>query len=72
MVAFTAPSSDHSYQVICGNGYVGMLSADALGIRACLYTFSHLSISNNKAFAEVCTNHYQRLLEIMLEHKESN
>ena len=68
---YMAPCSDQSYQVICENGYEGKLSADALGITACLYTFSHLSFSSNQVFAEICANHYHWLREYMLEHKEA-
>ena len=69
---YMAPCSDQLYQVICENGYEGKLSADALGITACLYTFSHLSFSSNQAFAEICANHYHWLREYMLEHKEAS
>lgn len=69
---YMAPSSDKLYLVSCDNGYEGKLSADALGITACLYTYSHLSFSNNTAFAEICANHYHWLRAYMLEHKEAN
>lgn len=68
---YMAPSTDSFYQVSCDNGYQGKLSADALGITACLYTFSHLSFSNNTVFAEICANHYHWLRAYMLEHKEA-
>ena len=67
---YMAPCSDSMYQVSCDNGYEGKLSADALGITACLYAYSHLSFSNNAAFAEICANHYHWLREYMLEHAE--
>ena len=69
---YMAPSSDQSYQAICENGYEGTLSADALGITACLYVYSHLSFSSNETFAELCANHYHWLREYMLEHKEAS
>jgi hypothetical protein len=68
---YMAPSSDCFYQVSCDNGYQGKLSADALGITASLYTYSHLSFSNNAAFAEICANHYHWLREFMLVHAEA-
>ena len=68
---YMAPSSDSQYQVSCENGFEGKLSADALGITACLYAYSHLSFSSNAAFAEMCANHYHRLREYMLEHVEA-
>ena len=64
--------TDQSYQVSCDNGYVGKLSADALGITACLYAYSHLSFSSNPAFAEICANHYHWLREYMLQHPEAS
>jgi hypothetical protein len=67
-----APCSDQLYQVSCDNGYEGKLSADALGITACLYAYSHLSFSSNQAFAEICANHYHLLRGYMLEHEEAS
>ena len=69
---YMAPSSDQHYQVSCDNGYEGKLSADAMGITACLYAYSHLSFSGNQAFAEICANHYHWLRAYMLEHKEAS
>src|ERR1035437_5066658 len=36
-------NSKNSFNVTCENGFEGDLSADALGITACLYAYSHLS-----------------------------
>jgi hypothetical protein len=47
------------------------ISADALGVTACLYAYSHLSFSNNSTFAETCAQHYHWLREYMLEHAEA-
>lgn len=69
---YMAPSSDNAYQVSCDNGYEGKLSADAMGITACLYAYSHLSFSGNAAFAEICANQYHWLRAYMLEHKEAS
>jgi hypothetical protein len=69
---YMAPCSDKPYQIRCDNGYEGKLSPDALGITACLYAYSHLSFSNNAAFAELCANHYHWLRAYMLEHKEAS
>ncbi|AJR26826.1 antirestriction protein [Sphingobium sp. YBL2] len=41
---YLAPAGQETYRICCqGNGYTGMLSADAAGIVATLFTFSHLS-----------------------------
>ena len=69
---YMAPCSEGIYQISCDNGFEGKLSADALGITACLYAYSHLSFSNNTAFAEICANHYHWLRAYMLEHKEAS
>ena len=69
---YMAPCSDQSYQVICENGFEGKLSADAPGITACLYAYSHLSFDSYEAFAEICINHYHWLRAYMLGHKEAS
>lgn len=68
---YMAPDSDKYYPAACGNGYEGILSADALGITACLYAYSHLSFSDNLALAEACTEQYHLLREYMLEQTEA-
>jgi hypothetical protein len=69
---YMAPSLTKIYEVSCDNGFEGKLSADALGITACLYAYSHLSFSNNASFAEICANHYHLLRGYMLGHKEAS
>ena len=69
---YMAPCPDKAYQVSCDNGFEGTLSADALGITACLYAYSHLSFTANPNFADVCSNHYHWLREYMLEHAEAS
>ena len=66
---YMAPSGDTVYHVTCDNMFEGELSADALGLTACLYTYSHLSFSDGR-FARVCACHYHRLREFMFEHPE--
>jgi hypothetical protein len=66
---YMAPSGDDVFHVICDNMFEGDLSADALGITACLYAYSHLSFSNTR-FARVSACHYHRLREYMFEHPE--
>ena len=69
---YMAPVSKQSYQVSCENGYVGQLSADALGITACLYAYSHLSFSSDQSFAKISANQYHWLREYMLQHLEAS
>ena len=66
---YMAPNSDTCFDVTCDNQYQGVLSADALGITACLYAYSHLSFSDGR-FGRVCACHYHRLREFMFEHPE--
>lgn len=68
---YMAPHSEQLYSVSCDNGFEGQLSADALGITACLYAYSHLSFSDISGFAETCTEHYHLLRAYMLEQKEA-
>jgi len=69
---YMAPATDVHFQVCCQNGFEGILSADALGIVACLYLYSHLSFSDQQAFAQTCAKQYHLLREFMLEHPEAN
>jgi hypothetical protein len=65
---YTAPSGDDIFHVTCDNMFEGDLSADALGITACLYAYSHLSFAGD--FAREYALHYHRLRVYMMEHPE--
>lgn len=67
---YMAPDFDTKFTVSCENGFSGPMSADALGITACLYAYSHLSFGDDE-FAEVCAQQYHWLREYMLEHSEA-
>ena len=66
---YISPTGDEVFHVTCDNMFEGDLSADALGIVATLYAYSHLSFSNGR-FARVSACHYHRLREYMFEHAE--
>ena len=66
---YMAPSSDDAFHVTCDNMFEGDLSADALGITACLYAYSNLSFSDGR-FARVSACNYHRLREFMMDHVE--
>ena len=68
---YMAPDSASYFPVECRNGYEGVLSADALGITACLYAYSHLSFLDSRAMAETCAEQYHLLREYMLEQTEA-
>ena len=67
---YMAPGEDAHFDVACDNYYRGQLSADALGITACLYAYSHLSFGGDD-FAREWARHYYRLREYMLDHGEA-
>ena len=67
---YMAPHSDTPFNVSCENGYEGVLSADALGITACLYAYSLLSFSGKNGFDEICARQYHLLRDYMLNHTE--
>ncbi len=58
------------FQVASENGNECFMSADALGITACLYAFSQLSFGQGE-FAEACAEHYHRLREYVFAHVEA-
>jgi hypothetical protein len=67
---YMAPSSDANFDVYCENGFEGKLSADALGLAACLYGYSHLSFGGD-TFADLCGNQYHLAREFMFQHPEA-
>ena len=67
---FMAPETHRSFQVSCQNFYRGTLSADALGIVACLTAYSHLSFTTNEKVGRMYARHYHLLREFMCEHPE--
>jgi hypothetical protein len=65
---YMAPTLERLH-VVSPNGFEGTLSAEAAGITACLFTFSHLSfVINSDIFAE----HYHQLLPFAIEHAEAS
>ena len=69
---YMTPHTETEYAINCDNGFEGQLSADALGITACLYAYSHLSFCELKGFAETCAEQYHLLRAYMLAHSEAN
>lgn len=68
---YMAPNTANQFNVSCENGYEGSMSADALGITACLYAYSHLSFGGPREFSEVCAEQYHWLREFALDHSEA-
>lgn len=73
---YMAPRTETVYAVSSMNGFEGEMTADALGVTACLYAFSHLSFGDgltrtgDDRFAEACAQHYHLLREHMFGHVE--
>ena len=67
---YMAPDSDTPFTVSCENGFSGSMSADALGITACLYSYSLFSLRGPSEFAEVCSEQYHLLREYLYGHAE--
>ena len=66
---YLALAGEDTYHVTCDNYFEGDLSADALGITATLWAYSHLSFTAG-SFAHCYADHYHRLREYMFEHQE--
>ncbi len=67
---YMAPDIDSPLAVYSDNGWGGMMTADALGVTACLYAYSHLSFSPG-SFAQTCARHYHWLKDAACEHSEA-
>jgi hypothetical protein len=67
---YLAPDSTGRFNVISENGNECFMSADGLGITACLYAYSHLSFGQGD-FAETCANQFHRLREFAFAHDEA-
>jgi hypothetical protein len=68
---FMSPRSGKTFNVSCVDGAPVKLSADGLGITACLFTFSQLSFDRS-AFAATCGRHYHLLRAFASEHAEAS
>lgn len=68
---YMAPDSDGKFQVISENGSECFMTADALGITACLYAYSHLSFGQGD-FAGKCAEQFHLLREYMMAHAEAS
>jgi hypothetical protein len=66
---YLAPDTETIFEVICQNGFEGQLSGDALGITACLYSYSNLSFGQGE-FAQTCARHYHLLRDFAMGHGE--
>lgn len=67
---YMAPRFDTEFSISCENGYEGKLSPDALGITACLHSFSHFSFGDGR-LEQVCAEQFNLLRAFVLEHPEA-
>jgi hypothetical protein len=67
---YMAPDADAPFSVRCRNGYEDAMSADALGITASLYAYSHLSFAADDSVAVLYARQYHLLRDYMMNHPE--
>lgn len=67
---YMAPALGGPFKMSSMNGFDGRLSANALGITACLFAYSQLSFGGG-AFAEVMAEHFHWLRDFALGHPEA-
>jgi hypothetical protein len=67
---YMAPAVIDSFMVSSQNGYNGKMSADAFGVTACLYAYSHLSFTTLEGFTDECARQFHLLREYMFDHPE--
>lgn len=68
---YMAPEHAGRFQVGSPNGSECFMSADALGITACLYSYSHLSFGNGD-MAGKCAEQYHLLRGYVFAHPEAD
>ena len=69
--ASLAPELSMTLNVASGNGYKGTVTADAFGVIACLYAYSHFSFYEPSEFSKKFALHYHLLLDYAFEHLEA-
>ena len=62
------PSGGGTYAVESPNGWSGTLTADALGICACLFAYSGLSFTAPDAMASILADNFHRLREFAMDY----
>lgn len=66
---YMAPDIEPLRVCVAGNGFDGCVSADAAGIIACLFAFSHIACARDSA---VLADHYHWLRDFAAEHAEAS
>jgi hypothetical protein len=65
---FMAPSADRAYLVCSNNGY---MSAEAFGITACLYVYSHATFTQVGKLLDSCADQFHLLRDYAKGHPEA-
>ncbi len=66
---YLAPASDQDFRLASPNGFT--LTPDAFGITCCLYAYGRLAYAPSSGFTETCAEHFHRLREYALGHREA-
>lgn len=69
---YMSPKTDRTFRVSSPNGNDAVMSANALGIAACLIAYSNLSFSRNPRVSQLMAEYYHRLYAYTYGHKEEN
>jgi hypothetical protein len=67
---YMAPRSDRLFRVCSVNGHKCRMSADALGVTACLFCYGHLSVGNSN-MAQVYAAQFHGLRDYAMDHREA-
>jgi len=67
---YMAPDQSDDLHVVCSNQFDGELSADAFGMAACCYAFSHISFTDNEPLSQLCAKYYHLLRDAVLNHHD--
>ena len=69
---YMAPDMEGPFAASCAMNYFeGELSADALGIVACLMAYSHLSFSEQEPLDRICSSQFHYLRSFAGSHREA-
>ena len=68
---FMVPHSDGQFLVCSNNGYEGYMSAEAFGITACLYVYSHATFTQGGKLLDSCADQFHLLRDHAKGHPEA-
>jgi hypothetical protein len=68
---FMNPDTDDHFRVVSPNGFDGVMSSEAMGLTACLFSYSHLSFGRGR-LAEVCSDQFHQVRRFAIQHPEAD